>query len=86
MWYVYAIYSKSFNRIYVGMSEEPERRLKEHNKRKVKSTRPYVIWKIVMKKEAGTSKEARRLEKYYKSAAGKRRIKKIIESLGSLPD
>ncbi|MFC2138683.1 GIY-YIG nuclease family protein [Bacteroidota bacterium] len=87
MWYVYVIYSIKFDRIYVGMSENPERRLRDHNSLKVESTKAYTPWKIVMIEEVGDSTEARELEKYYKSAAGKRKIKLILQkSLGSLPD
>ena len=76
MWYIYALYSKDFDRIYVGMSENPERRLENHNNYKVKSTKAYVPWKIIMIQEAGDVENARRLEKYYKAASGRRKIKK----------
>ncbi len=69
------------------MSENPSQRLKDHNRSKVKSTKAFIPWKIVMIKQAGDISRARNLEKYYKAAGGKRKIKALIKkSPGSLPD
>jgi putative endonuclease len=86
--FVYALISRSHDRIYVGMSEDVERRLKEHNSGKVSSTKHYLPWERFYSEFAGDTSCARDLEKYYKSAAGKRKLRKILESLdsGSLPD
>ncbi len=37
MWWVYAIQSGKDNRIYVGMSKDVDRRISEHNSKKVTS-------------------------------------------------
>jgi len=80
MWYIYAIYSKVSDIIYVGMSETPERRLQEHNSGKVRSTKAHTPWYCFYIEEAATDTEqSRKREKYYKSAAGKRFLRKELE-------
>ncbi|MBT8178666.1 MAG: GIY-YIG nuclease family protein [Eudoraea sp.] len=72
MHWVYLIYSEGYNRYYVGLSNSPNRRLKEHNIGKTKSTRPYRPWILVHSEGFSTFAEARKREKYLKSAAGRR--------------
>ena len=86
--YVYAMFSQVDNRIYVGMSQNVSSRIQQHNAGKVTSTKHFVPWVLFFKQYAGNATEARLLEKYYKSATGKRKLRKILESLkpGSLPD
>jgi len=45
--YVYVLRSVDFKRNYVGFTENVERRLKEHNSGKTKSTKPYRPWKLL---------------------------------------
>lgn len=77
-WFVYALYSEVSNIIYVGMSEHPEKRLEEHNKGKVRSTKAHKPWKKIFQEFIGDSGLARKKEKYYKSAVGKRKLKKLL--------
>ncbi|WP_139855432.1 GIY-YIG nuclease family protein [Aequorivita sinensis] len=72
MYYVYILYSKEFERMYVGMSKDCTKRLKEHNSGKTQSTKAYIPWEIIHTEEYLTRKEAREREKYLKSAAGRR--------------
>ena len=76
--FVYAIKSKKDGRIYVGFSENVDRRLKEHNSGKTKSTKGYLPWKLFFTKECETRIEARKLEKYYKSGIGKEKLKRMV--------
>ncbi|NND62838.1 MAG: GIY-YIG nuclease family protein [Flavobacteriaceae bacterium] len=78
MFYVYILFSESFNRYYIGMTERINERLLEHNTGKMQSTKPYVPWKLVYHELFGNRKEARDREKYFKSAAGRRWRKKNI--------
>ena len=88
LFHIYAIYSYIYNRIYVGMAINVDHRIHEHNSGKVFSTKPYRPWIQIFSQLAGSSDKARKLEKYYKSAAGKRKLRKILSTLnpGSLPD
>ncbi len=59
---------------YVGLTNNLERRLKEHNSSKSKFTKAYIPWEIIHFEKAGTRKDARTREKYFKSAAGRKRF------------
>ena len=62
---------------YVGMTSDENRRLKEHNSGQVKSTKSKCPWEIIYIEEFDTLAEARKREKYLKSAAGRRFRKKL---------
>ena len=76
-YYVYAIKSDVDDRIYVGISENPERRLTEHNNSRTKSTKGYKPWKLIYKEELSSRSEARRREVYLKSGCGKEFLKNL---------
>ena len=78
-YFVYALRSKVDGRIYVGFSSNLERRLKEHNSGKTKSTKGYVPWELIYWEEANSRIEARKREIYFKNASGKRKLKKHYE-------
>ncbi|MCX6302866.1 MAG: GIY-YIG nuclease family protein [Bacteroidia bacterium] len=88
IFFVYAIVSKKDNRIYVGISQNVDKRIIEHNNGKVFSTKPFIPWLLFHSELAGKAEEARKKEKYFKTAAGKKRLRKVLKSLnsGSLPD
>jgi hypothetical protein len=44
----------------------------------MKSTKGYRPWTRIFLEEAGNIKQARKLEKYYKTTEGRRKIKKLI--------
>ena len=75
---VYIIFSTKHRRSYVGISEDVDRRLAEHNRGSVKSTRPYVPWILIYTETLDSVPEARIREKYLKSAAGRRWRRKNI--------
>lgn len=76
--FVYVLYSEKFDRRYVGMSSGIEKRLKEHNAGKTKSTKAFVPWKVIHTESFNDRISARKREKYLKSAAGRRDLKKIL--------
>lgn len=89
----YVVRLRSFSQksklIYVGMSREPDNRLLEHNAKKVKSTQFHAPWiSFFLSEPIENSVDARKIEKYYKSAAGKRKLNVIMNQFngGSLPD
>ena len=79
MYNVYAIQSLVDNRIYVGMSENVEHRVKEHNSGCVFSTKGYKPWKLVYNEKVGTRQKTRKREKYLKSGIGKEFLKSTIK-------
>ena len=72
MYYVYILYSGKFNRQYVGLTINVEKRLEEHNSGKTLSTKAFKPWIVVHIEEYESRKEARVREKYLKTAAGRR--------------
>ena len=83
MYYVYVLYSAGFERQYVGMSDELDRRLVEHNSGKNQSTKAFKPWSLIHKEPFGSREEARVREKYLKSAAGRRWRKNNLRPRGA---
>jgi putative endonuclease len=75
--WVYAIQSEKDDRIYVGLSSDVARRLKQHNEGKTKSTKGYTPWKLIYSEKVGQRQEARNREKYLKSGSGKEFLKSL---------
>ncbi|OYD16231.1 endonuclease [candidate division WOR-3 bacterium JGI_Cruoil_03_44_89] len=76
-YYLYALVNNN-GRIYVGISCNPKKRLKEHNSGKTKSTKGYRPWKIFFVERCNNRQEAREREKYWKSGIGKEKLKEIL--------
>ncbi len=75
MYYVYAIKSLERTYIYVGMTDNVERRLDQHNKGQNLSTKAYTPFKLIYVESHTTRIEAREREKYLKSGIGKEFLK-----------
>jgi putative endonuclease len=82
MWFVYVLYSNIFKRSYVGFSSNVSERLEKHNSGSVSSTKSFCPWEIVYQEEFEAESLARKREKYFKSSAGRRKLKKIFDDLG----
>jgi putative endonuclease len=54
------------------MTSDIQKRLKDHNSGKSKSTKPYKSWGVIHKENFQDRVEARKREKYLKTAAGRR--------------
>ena len=76
---VYILKSKIKQITYVGYTKDIERRLKEHNSGKSRFTSIYKPWEIVYQEEYASEVEARKREKYFKTSAGRRLIKKTLD-------
>ncbi len=81
MFIVYVLHSEKFDKTYKGLTNNIERRLKEHNSKQQKSTKAFAPWKLIYKEEVKTRLEAREREKYLKSGIGRDFIKTIIKAL-----
>ena len=80
MYFVYAINSKDRNYIYVGLTNNVNRRLTEHNKGENRSTKAFIPFELIMKESFETRLEARAREKYLRSGIGKEYLKNIINA------
>jgi len=77
MYLVYAIKSESRKYIYVGMTNDLEKRLNRHNKGYERTTKPYRPFVLIHQETFATRAEARLREKYLKSGIGKEFLKSI---------
>jgi putative endonuclease len=75
---VYSIKSIHRNYIYVGMTTDLERRLKEHNRGYSKTTKPYAPFEVILIEEFETRAEARAREIFLKTTSGKRFLRKLL--------
>ena len=68
MYHLYILLNEAGTRTYTGVSDDIDKRLKEHNAGKVLSSRPYRPYKVIYTQTVTTLREARQQERYYKSA------------------
>ena len=80
MFTVYILYSKSFDRYYVGYTNDLERRISEHNRKKGKFTDAGIPWFLVHSELYSTKKEAMTRERFIKSKKSKSFITEIINN------
>ena len=78
MWFVYIIKSISIEFLYVGSTNDLDRRILEHNEKGVQSTKHYAPLELEAYIAVKTEKKARELEKYLKVGSGKAILKKRI--------
>ncbi len=78
MYTLYILYSESFDRFYVGYTNDLERRLSEHNRKKGKFTDAGIPWKLVYSELFTKKKDAMERERFIKSRKSKPFIKELI--------
>jgi len=78
--YVYVLRSLEDDFYYTGYTSDLEKRLKEHNNGKVKSTRHRKPFDLVYFEGSRNKNDALHREKYLKSTYGKRYIKHRIKN------
>ena len=76
-YWVYILKSVNYQKSYVGSTDNMTRRLNEHNNGYSTWSRRYMPWIKVYGEECDSLQKARSREKYFKSAAGRRYIKKL---------
>jgi len=76
-YFVYAISSISRKYIYVGMTNNLNRRISDHNKGYNRTTKPYAPFELIFTQEFPSRIEARIKEKYLKSGVGKEFLKSL---------
>ena len=72
MYIVYAIKSLKIDQIYIGQTNDVERRIREHNKGVVRSTKMKRPWKLIAIQEVENRNKARWIEKCLKNSHQKR--------------
>ena len=77
MFTTYALRSERRNYVYVGLTGDFERRLRQHNSGQNKTTKPYSPFKVIFRKESETRAAARLEEKRLKSGSGKELLRSL---------
>ena len=83
MYKVYVLYSKKFNKIYIGFTSDLEARLLSHNKLAHKGyTIKFRPWQIAFFETFNSKKDAMARERFLKSGKGRAFVWNEIERLG----
>ena len=81
MFHVYAISSLKHNYIYVGLTQEINKRIRKHNKGWERTTKFYKPFELIYSEVCKTRVQARVREKYWKSGIGKEKLRILKDSL-----
>ena len=73
--YVYVLSSRRDGDFYVGYTKDVQRRVEQHNRGQVRSTKRRLPMKLIYWEGCINQQDAARREKYLKSTWGKRYIK-----------
>jgi len=79
MYYIYVLRSDKNGHYYVGSTGNIEKRLKRHNTGEVKSTKPFIPYKLVYRERYQNLNEARRREYQIKKQKSRRYIEGLIK-------
>ena len=79
MYHVYILQSLKDKRTYVGYTQNVEERLREHNSGQNVSTKHRKPFRIIHSEKFTTAKEAKQRELYWKSGAGRRKLKECFK-------
>ena len=79
MFVVYALYSKTFDKIYIGFTSNLEERFRSHNELSKKGwTINFRPWQIIYQERLSSKAEAMKREKELKTATGRKFIRSLI--------
>jgi putative endonuclease len=79
MFYIYVLKSLRDNRTYVGYTNNLIQRIYKHKTGQVKSIKNRLPIKLLFSEEFPTAHEAKRRELWWKSGAGRRKLKEIYK-------
>lgn len=79
-YYVYILLSLVDNGLYIGFSTDLKRRLVEHAKGQVRSTKLRIPFKLIHYEYFINSKDAKAREKFLKSGFGRTQLKQILKN------
>lgn len=79
MYTIYLLIGTESGRRYVGLTNNADRRLAEHNSGKVRSTQAYRPYRLIVLRQHTSLEDARRSEKYFKSGFGRKHIGRVLK-------
>jgi putative endonuclease len=77
-YYVYVIESVDKDFIYTGITNNLQRRLKEHNNGEENSTKAYAPFELIFFEGYRNKSDAKRREEYLKTTRGKRVLRRML--------
>lgn len=83
-YYVYVLYNKSKNYIYIGYTTDLKLRLTYHNKGFSKSTKPYLPLELIHYEAYKSMKDAKRREVYLKTNRGRTTLITMLKEYFSI--
>ncbi len=86
MYYAYVLITNCESFFYKGLTNDIERRLKQHLSGQVGTTRSKLPVKLIFVQICQDRTEARKLEKYLKSGFGREIIREIAEQIGPVAE
>jgi putative endonuclease len=86
MYFTYVLYSKRFDKIYIGQTSNLYKRIQQHNTEMVISTKHYIPWELIYSEKCQTRSEAMKREKELKSHKGRDFIRNKLARVRQLPD
>ncbi len=75
MYFVYWLISEDGSKTYVGFTSDLQKRIEYHSSKKVKTTKSFGNFSVDILEEVEDIKQARAREKYWKSGAGRKKLK-----------
>jgi putative endonuclease len=77
-YFVYVLLSLKNSHLYIGYTNNLVKRLVEHSKGKVNSTKPFLPYRLIYTEKFNNSKDALLREKELKTTEGRRFLKQFI--------
>ncbi len=81
MYYIYVLLSINYGTRYIGSTENPIKRVIEHNSGKVKYTKGRRPWRLIYNERYNTRSDARQRELYLKSGQGRKFLDITLNSI-----
>ena len=82
MYKIYVLRSLKDDNFYIGCTSNLSKRIKEHKNKKVFSTKNRLPFKLIFSEDYKDKYEAYEMERFYKTAKGKRILKNKIRNCG----
>jgi len=80
MFCVYILFSKAYDRYYIGQTSDINKRLLRHERGYVRSTKAYRPWELVYTELYKSRSESMQRETYLKSLKSKVHIRELIDT------
>lgn len=80
MYYFYILRSLKNGQLYLGSTPDLKARIKSHNIGENKATKAFIPYELIFYSGFKSKKDAINCEQYFKTTAGWKRIKKMLEN------